>query len=1297
MLLAYKTMKKSLIIILLSLFYLHPMQSQNIHLYGMGKYGAGGLSSFLINKLAQDSSGFIWIATDYGLNKFDGYRYKQYFKSDTETSSLLSNNVRTIEVDSHDRLWVGCDNGLQYYNKQTDGFKTIIFPKQEPIHIEHIIELNSGEIWVIANKKIYVIDKNAHKAIYLDSLHKQISSTLITYIYQDKNSNIWISTADKGLVKFIPSSKEISRYSYPNITCMTENKKGDLYMAISPAIYIYDDISQEFKQINKNYSLPLNILKIITDRSGNIYIATNGQGIKYMKPNDNQVYSFINYSDNIDYSTIIIPDLLQDKDENLWLGCFLKGILMIPSRPDQFNFIKVINTEKHLANTIKSVFRDSNGNIWCGVDNAGLYRFDKKGKLISLFTDIKNATYIFEDSETNLWVAIYNKLNKVNKTTGHCTPVALPLAGYFKIIEEDHNKDFYISSFGSGLIHYNPRTGAWKQYTTEKTTLKNDWINSIITDKDGDVWLGHYEGVTRFVPSQDKFINIEDKELSSQICLSLMSDEDGNIYIGTYNGLFVFNKQTGKLTKYDEKKGLSSNVICFLAKGNNGNIWCSTFNGINQIKNDGHIISYYSGDGLIDRIYTRGVGYQSNDNTILLGSNNGITSFNPSNIKSSDYKHRIQITGLLVRNQLRNINLQNSNKFNFTYEDNNITFEFSTMDFSDVENIHYEYRLKGIDIGWNTTLSGVNQITYNHLNPGSYILEVKACKGGIYSPVKEIFIVIDSPWYKTIPAYLVYILLIILFSILIIKLIQKKQKESINNLKFEYFINISHEIRSPLSLIISPIHKLLKENSDDKIHKILKGVLRNTNRISSLVDQLLDIRKLEEGKIKLSYSKTEMIFFIKELLSIFQEESIKRNISIEFQYTDKDLYAWIDRSNFDKILLNLLSNAFKYTPDNGKILITLTSDSKYFEINVIDSGIGFNENNKNRLFERFFQEKHSGIANSGYGIGLNLSKMLVELHHGIITANNRADAQGSCFNIRIPLGKKHLKKEDVNINPNTSERLILQQNIIQTKTNDSGIYKRRKTDFKVLIIDDDKDIRDFLEEELKEIYKVLIAEDGAEGLKITLSERPDIIVSDVIMPNMDGLTLVTNIRNNANVSHIPIILLTSKTEQISRVQGLKDGADIYLTKPFNIEELHVVIHNLIKVRKTIKEKFSGAQDQNDRINPVELKSNNDKLMERIMVIINEHIGNPDFSVEMLATEAAISRAQLHRKMKEITGLSCGDFIRNIRLKQAEILLKDRSQNITQIAYSLGFSNQAHFSASFKKYYGVSPTEYRERK
>lgn len=1297
MLLASKTMRKNLIIISLLLLYLCPIQSQNIHLYSMDKYGTEGLSSFLINKLAQDSLGFIWIATDYGLNKFDGYKYKQYFKSETKTSSLLSNNIRTLMVDSHDRLWVGCDNGLQYYDKQTDSFTTIIFPKHESIYIEHIIELNSGEIWVIANKEIYVIDKNTHKAILLDSLQKQITSTLITYIYQDKSSNIWISTADKGLIKFAPSSKKITRYLYPSITCLTENKEGHLYMAVSPAIYIYDEISQEFNQINKTSNFPLNIRKIITGRNGNIYIATNGQGLKYMKPNDDKAYPFINYSDNTDYSTIIIPDLIQDKDENLWFGCFLKGIKMIPSKLNHFNFIKVINTEKQLANTIKSVFSDSNGYIWCGVDNAGLYRFDKEGKLISHFPNIKNITCIFEDSDTNLWVGTYNQLNKVNKKTGHCTPISMESSGYFKIIVEDQNKEFYISSFGFGFIHYNPRTGTWKQYNTEKTDLNNNWINSIITDKDGDVWLGHYKGVTCFVPSQDKFINIEDKELSSQICLSLMSDENGNIYIGTYNGLFVFNKQTRKLTKYDKEKGLSSNVICSLAKGNNSDIWCSTFNGINQIKKDGHIISYYSGDGLIDKIYTRGVGYQSNDKTILLGSNNGITFFNPSDIKSSNYKHQIQITALRVRNQLRNINLQNNNTFNFTYEDNNITFELSTMDFSDVENIHYEYRLKGIDPGWNTTLSGVNQITYNYLNPGNYILEVKACKGGIYSPLKEIFIIIDSPWYKTIPAYLVYILLIILFSVLIIKLIQKKQKESVNNLKFEYFINISHEIRSPLSLIISPIHKLLKENSDEKIQKILKGVLRNTNRISSLVDQLLDIRKLDEGKIKLSYSKTEMIFFIKELLSIFQEQSIKRNISIEFQYTDKELYAWIDRSNFDKILLNLLSNAFKYTPDNGKILIILTSDSKYFEISVIDSGIGFNENNKNRLFERFYQEKHTGIAISGYGIGLNLSKMLVELHHGFITASNRKDIQGSCFNIKIPLGKEHLKKNNVIIETNTDERSLLQQNIIPTKTQGAETYKRRKTDFKVLIIDDDKDIRDFLEEELKEIYKVLIAKDGVEGLKITLSERPDIIVSDVIMPNMDGLTLVTNIRNNTNVSHIPIILLTSKTEQISRVQGLKDGADIYLTKPFNIEELHVVIHNLIKVRKTIKEKFSGAQDQNDRINPVELKSNNDKLMERIMVIINEHIGNPDFSVEMLATEAAISRAQLHRKMKEITGLSCGDFIRNIRLRQAEILLKDRSQNITQIAYSLGFSNQAHFSASFKKYYGVSPTEYRERK
>jgi DNA-binding response OmpR family regulator len=416
----------------------------------------------------------------------------------------------------------------------------------------------------------------------------------------------------------------------------------------------------------------------------------------------------------------------------------------------------------------------------------------------------------------------------------------------------------------------------------------------------------------------------------------------------------------------------------------------------------------------------------------------------------------------------------------------------------------------------------------------------------------------------------------------------------------------------------------------------------------------------------------------------------------------KQLPVWIDKNNFDKVLVNLLSNSFKYTPDSGEIIVILTSGIeekisgnmyRFVEIRVLDSGIGLEKDKQNKIFDRFYQIGNELTFSSiGTGIGLNLCRILVELHHGTITAANRVEAQGSCFTIRIPLGKDHLRKEELadgqtNLRPTLQALTYTQPS--PTKKNSS----KSKTNYKILIVDDEVEIRDFLRQELEEDYKITTCVNGIEALGIIHSNTPDLIISDVVMPEMNGFELLKKIKENSNLSHIPVILLTSKIEHEDRMEGLEKGADAYLCKPFNTDELDILVKNLITSRRFLKGKYSGAQDQEDKIKTIEFKSSDEMLMERIMTFVNENIDNAEMNVEMLAQSVGLGRVQLHRKLKEMTGIPTGEFVRNLRLKQAAILLKEKKINVTQIAYAVGFTNQTHFSTAFKKFYGVSPREY----
>ena len=632
--------------------------------------------------------------------------------------------------------------------------------------------------------------------------------------------------------------------------------------------------------------------------------------------------------------------------------------------------------------------------------------------------------------------------------------------------------------------------------------------------------------------------------------------------------------------------------------------------------------------------------------------------------------------------------------------DSSFTLFFSTMDYREMENVYYEYRFTSepSDV-WHRLQPGESQLSFIHLASGSYDLQVRACDNGVYSPVKEFSLHITPPWWRSWWAYLIYLIMAAGIAFWAWQYYRRHEEAEANEAKIRFFVDISHELRSPLTLIKSPLDTLLKRTDfDAQTVRALMNMSRNTDRLLTLVNQILSIRKIEKGQMKLSYAETDLNPFVENLVHAFDLQAEKRKIGLTFHAADEPLTAWIDRDWFNKIINNLIGNALKYVEDGGEVTVEVRSEKEEIRVMVTDNGPGIDETQLKRVFERFYQTSARPAAGQmGYGIGLNLAYKIARLHGGIIEAANRTDGQhGSVFTVTIPTGNSHLKIEELSVE---RENLATasEGNIEGTAEANISLPKerkpRKKTNYRVVVVDDDEEIRQFLQTELSYTYHVSTFADGQQALEAVSVEQPDLVISDVVMPVMDGIQLLHRLKNNTRTSHIPVILLTTKTEHQSRIAGLDEGADAYMDKPFNLEELEARAAGLIANRQRMKGKFSGIQEQQGMVKEIELKGNDEQLMERIMKVVNERLTDEDFNVEALVDAVGLSRAQFHRRMKDMTGLSPAEFIRNLRMQQAAKLLEKGDVSVAQVTYAIGMSNPNHFTAAFRKYFGVSPTEY----
>ena len=853
-------------------------------------------------------------------------------------------------------------------------------------------------------------------------------------------------------------------------------------------------------------------------------------------------------------------------------------------------------------------------------------------------------------------------------------------------MQVDAAGNMYLTSQGNGLYVWNRKSGKMTQYLMDDRrphkTICNNWITDIRLDSRGRLWCATTNGVSCMDTKTGYFdIILSRPLLEGKTCYSTLELSDSKIAIATEMGLYLYDSKKRQTTPWPHSESISGLRIYSLKKDAKGNLWMSTAQGIwcydSKAKS---FFSFEKGNGLLTKEYQAGVVGSTSDGVICYGNSEGLTYFRPSQVK--DYNEKmsaIYLSGVLLDGKMAPFI---GDDLSVPSDFKSIVLSFSLLDYQSVGNIVFQYRINGGK--WISNAAGVNSFNFTGLSYGHYRIEVRTYCNGKYSMHNKVInLDVLAPWYLTIWAKLIFLFMILGFTAAVIIVFLRKKKRDLEEAKMQFLINATHDIRSPLTLIMEPLKKLKERlGNAEEYHEDIDTIDRNAQRLLTLVNQILDKRRLDKHQMNLSCRETNLVEFSQGLVSLFTYNANLRGIHIKLEMPETPVNAWIDRNKLDKAIANLLSNAFKYTPNGGEIIFRIEKQAEKVLLYVIDSGkgLGKNDDAKN-LFERFYQGKNSADMHlGGSGIGLNLCRSIVRLHGGDVTARNREDGtSGACFIIELPLGKEHLKN-----------------NQIYSDYVDSGVKQVRKAasrNCKILLVDDDIEICRYIKSELSDWYRFVICNNGKEALKQLLSADFDLVVSDVVMPEMDGITLLKNIKGNANISHVPVIMLTSKSEISDRLEGIKLGADAYLAKPFSLEELHLTIDNLIDNVRRLKGKFSGALKQDDKVEKIEVKGNDEELMERIMKVVNENMGDSDFNVEKMCDEVGVSRTQLHRKLKEMTGVPTSEFLRNIRLNEAARLIRERKINITQVSYMVGFANNSHFSTAFKKYFGMSPSEY----
>lgn len=1304
-----------------------------------------GLSLNTVSSIIQDKKGFIWIGTEDGLNRFDGYRFKIYKNFEHKDSVRWSGYVSSLlEVQNGD-IWIGTDAGVCIYNpknekitrfsyksdnteitssinnitqdkagciwistygqgifqfnpktKKLEQYRIIIDGASTKVYdfINHIFVDNSNQVWAgpkTPNNPLITFDRKANCfRVYNIKEQNELS---VYKIFEDSDKNLWLGTWDQGICKLDKENKCVTKFLTPNkpggilhVHEINEYRPGVLMVGSDDGLSLFDTRTGTHKLFTSSEIDPYSIsdkfvYPILKDREGGIWVGTYYGGVNYVSPNSGIFERYIHsrYTNSVNGN--VIGGFTEDKNGNIWIASDDGGLNVLNPKTGKFNVYMPSSNKNSISyHNVHALCWDDD-KLWIGTYAGGLNVLDIKTGRFHVYnsetTNIKTldggSIYaIFKDRNSRMWVGTMSGINLYNRETNDFTRIKQFNATTIDILQ-DHKGWIWFATLGKGAYRFNPQTNKWKNYNTSnglKNALPSNQLSSILLDNKQNLWFGTSNGLCRYNYDNDNFETFN-LNIPSSTILGIVDDNE-NLWLTTTKGLVRFNTRNSKIQVFTQSDGLISDQFL-----------------VNSI-------------------------FKSSSGKIYIGTASGFNAFYPQKVNTNKNIPTVAITDFEIFNQSISIDpdgplkesLNFTEKISLSYKQNVFTITFAALSYSTPQKNKYAYKLEGFDKDWNY-VNNQHQATYTNLPAGKYEFHVKASNSdGLWNDKgTRIDIIIHPPIWLSTGFKIIYLLLAVSLILYLFRyykqrteqrhhkkikeLNQEKEKE-VYDAKIQFFTMIAHEIRTPVSLIIGPLEKITSSGFrfPESLRSDLNVIERNSQRLLHLVNQLLDFRKAEQGAMVMCFSRQNIYQLLCNISDRFKPMMERKMIGFTLDCPDKNFEAIVDQEAFTKIISNLLTNATKFTKNQIHLSCNLHFSLDNFEIRVLDNGCGISDEEKSKVFNPFYQTPDG--KKQGTGIGLSLVKSLVEAHAGSVSITD-AYPVGVIFTITLPIHNQitncdHNSSIDVLAHvPEKIETVFEQVTVADKHSNNSPF---------VLIVEDDADMCSFLVDSFSSEYNVLVAENGIEGLKQLNSHEVNLIISDLMMPLMDGMEFCKIVRENILWSHIPFVMLTAKTDLDSKIDSINLGADSYVEKPFSISFLKAQIYNLIETRKLLRKKYSEMPFVS--ITTIAGNSADEQFLSKVNEIINTNISNEDFSIDQLAEQLFISRSGLFAKIKTLAGITPNDLIQLIRLKKAAEYLVKNEHRVNEVAYMVGFNNPSYFSKCFQKQFGLRPMDFAKK-
>ena len=1345
------------IFVLICLIFLADLQAQSKAVFRQLEK-KDGLSQGSVFAIAQDSDGYIWMGTRDGLNKYDGYQFTVYRNDFEQKGSLIGNDIRVLYFDTlQSELWIGTLDGLSRYDMSADTFRNYTVDEGLTSNLIRCIFRDSrNRLWVgsMAGLNLYQPGKDRFVSIPLE--FSEAVPLGVNALVEDANGEILmgmqhgvyrLTEKDPNTFSIKPLiSRNQDQITLPNyeVQALIIDDEESLWIGTVGGVVRVDGRHDNLKlyryESNDPYSLSDNNIRAMAKGpDGNIWIGTWVGLNKYISQNDHFERFLKEDLNPQSLSNSSIRSVFFDRSGGLWIGTYHGGVNYRNPALSQFRHYEHLPGQNSLSsNVVSSFVEDEIGNFWIGTEGGGLNYFERESGIFTSFLSVPDKVNVISGNnvktllkdQKKLWIGTFRHgiscLDLTDMTFQHYhnesgTSNTLSNNNVYSFLKE--NDRLWVVTYGGGLNILDLGKQQFYHYKYDSREMNSMSSNNgrvIIEDSRHQIWIGTENGLNLVLRDSINDLDLQfQRFLENYKIYTLFEDKSGIIWIGTFsNGLFAFNPFDYQFIQYNEKNGLPGRTIFGIRQDDSGRLWLSTNNGLSRFDIQSKVFTNYNySNGLQNLEFNFNAHYKASSGELIFGGTKGFTIFQPKEILPNLFIPPLVFTDLKVNNQkvspiddnsLLIKVLNYSNKLTFKYNEAIFSIGIAALDYYNPSNIQYAYQLEGLDSDWNYNL-GVTEASYTIQRPGTYTFRVKAANSdGLWNnQERRLKIVVLPPPWLSIWAYLLYAVLVILaiYGIwyfmrlrhrLQLERLAKQQQKELNDMKLQFFTDITHEFRTPLTLILGPLDELMQKNAYHGIQTQLLSMKRNAKRLLNLVNQILTFRKLESSNEPIRASQGDLVQFIHQIFRYFEDAARIREIDYSLQSKEKEILAWFDYEKLENVFFNLLSNAFKFTPDRGVISVKIYKKEAAVQICVCDNGNGIKKELHKQIFKRYYEKVAvSSSIVKGSGIGLALSKEMVELHHGKLWVESEV-GMGANFFVEIPLGNEHLSPEEIVDIEIPYKHVLANMHSPQIKTPDFTWLQETPDKSPtgaplVLVVEDNVEVLQYIKSIFESHYKIVSASNGLEGMEKAKQLNPELIISDIMMPELDGIAMCEKLKLDVQTSHIPIILLTARSAQVFKNEGLDIGADDYITKPFNPTELRLRVKNIIQNRHKMRQKFVRVINLEPK--EITVTSADEEFLIRALEIAEKHIDDSSFTTDQFAYELAVSRPLLFTKIKSLTSQTPNNFVKTLRIKRAAQLLETRKLNVSEVAYKVGFKDSRYFSKCFQKQFDQTPSEY----